>query len=228
MVKRDPDNNRLIKTPDVFIKWLTHRFNSDGPWDEIVRSMLTAKGDQSLAGETFFILANSDNGQPAANKIVGTASALFLGNQLMCAECHVHPMTSAWKQNDFWGLAAFFGRTLAVRENPAKKNVTNNAARIADAPLGKAVGKAATDTISTLPDGSIPIPDPRNEGKFIGAARAKILDGNAVTRSDVSRDYAAEWLTSPDNPYFARAAVNRLWAQFFGRLHQPARRHSAQ
>ena len=94
LVKRDPDNNRLIKTPDVFIKWLTHRFNSDGPWDEIVRSMLTAKGDQSLAGETFFILANSDNGQPAANRIVGTASALFLGNQLMCADmpCASHDL----------------------------------------------------------------------------------------------------------------------------------------
>jgi hypothetical protein len=214
LIKRDPDNNRQIKAGDVFIKWLAHRLNNNRSWDDIVRSMLTAKGDQTLAGETFFILANADNGQPAPAKIVGTASALFLGNQLMCAECHIHPNTSAWKQNDFWGLAAFFGRTRMVRDNPAKKNVTNNTAHIVDVLPGK--GKDVGEVVATLPDGSIGIPDPRNEGKFIGGARAKLLNGNAVSRAEVNRNFAADWFTSPENPYFARAAVNRLWSQFFG------------
>ena len=49
-----------------------------------IRDRLTAEGDQALAGETFFILANAESGQPAPSKIVGTAAALFLGNQLQC------------------------------------------------------------------------------------------------------------------------------------------------
>src|SRR5207237_9286566 len=126
------DNNQIIKTHDGFVKWLAHQFNADKPWNEIVHEMLTGKGDQALAGETFFVLANAENGQPAPNKIVGTASALFLGNQLMCAECHVHPFTSAWTPQDFWGLAAFFARTRAEREPGINKKMTNALARIVD------------------------------------------------------------------------------------------------
>ena len=214
LVKRDLDNNQQIRAQDVFVKWLTRRFNANRPWNEIVHSMLTASGDQALAGETFFILANSENGQPAANKIVGTSSALFLGNQMMCAECHVHPNTSAWNQSDFWGLAAFFGTTKAVRANQNPKSTTD-IAHIVEEPLSKA--KAVTTNASTLANGSIPIPDPRNEGVFVGAAKAKTLDGPVAQPKDVSRQTAADWFTSSDNPYFARAAVNRVWAQFLGR-----------
>jgi Protein of unknown function (DUF1549)/Protein of unknown function (DUF1553) len=215
LVKRDSDNNRAIKTQDVFLKWMAHQFKSNRPWDEVVRSMLTASGDQALAGETFFILACSDNGQPAPNKIVGTASALFLGNQLMCAECHVHPYTAAWKQQDFWGLAAFFGKTRAERAT-VTKNPNDLLARIADeGPKPK--GKGANDKPAGLPDGSIAIPDPRNDGKFVGAAKPKVLGGPVVAKDSVNRKFVADWYVSPSNPFFARASVNRLWSQFFAR-----------
>jgi hypothetical protein len=218
IVKRDPDNNGPIQTHDVYVKWLTRQFNQNKPWDQIVRAMLTAEGDQALVGETFFVMANCENGQPAPDKIVATASALFLGNQLQCAECHVHPVVSAWKQTDFWGLAAFFGRTRAVRSGTAKMP-TDILARIteggAPAPNPKGKGPAT----GTLPDGSIPIPDPRNEGKTIGAARAKLFgDGfTPVPANSVNRSFAADWFVSPKNPYFARAAVNRLWCVFLSR-----------
>lgn len=216
IVKRDPENNHTVQAQDVFVKWLTRQFNTNRPWDQTVRAMLTATGDQALAGETFFLLANAENGQPAANKIVGTAAALFLGNQLQCAECHVHPVVPAWKQQDFWGLAAFFGKTRAVRTGKAKMPNTL-LAHISDGPAGpKAKGANAPHT---LPDGSIPIPDPRNEGKTVGSARAKLFgDGHApVPAASVTRAFAADWFTAPSNPYFPRAAVNRVWSQFFGR-----------
>jgi hypothetical protein len=216
LVKRDLDNNKIIKTHDVFVKWLAHQFNADKPWDEIVREMLTGQGDQALVGETFFVLANAENGQPAPNKIVGTAAALFLGNQLMCAECHVHPHVSAWKQEDFWGLAAFFAKTRAERDSGVNKKMTNALAKIVDEtarPKGKGPGRNA----SPVPEGSIAIPDPRNDGKFIGTARAKLLDEDVAGKNSVNRAFVANWFTLPNNPFFARAAVNRLWSQFFGR-----------
>lgn len=218
VVKRDPENNGPIQTHDVFVKWLTRQFNQNRGWDQIVRAMLTAEGDQALAGETFFILANCDNGQPAPEKIVGTAAALFLGNQLQCAECHVHPVVPVWKQQDFWGLAAFFGKTHAVRNGGAKMP-TDALARITDGGAGPAPKKGAAPVPGTLPDGSIPIPDPRNVGKTIGVAKAKLFgEGNApVGANSVNRGFAADWFVSPKNPFFARAAANRMWSVFFGR-----------
>jgi hypothetical protein len=215
LVKRDQDNNRGIKTHDVFLNWMGHQFNANRPWNEVVRSLLTAQGDQALAGETFFILANSDMGQPAPNKIVGTAAALFLGNQLMCCECHVHPYTPEWKPQDFWGLAAFFGHTRAQREEKTKKP-NDVLAKITDqtaAPKKKGPNEKAPG----LPDGSIPIPDPRNDGQYIGAAKPKLLGGPAVGKEKATRTYAADWFTSPANGFFPRAAVNRIWSQFFAR-----------
>lgn len=214
IVKRDPESNNSIQTHDVFMKWMTRQLNQNRPWNEVVRTMLTAEGDQALAGETFFILANSENGQPSPNKLVGTAAALFLGNQLQCAECHIHPMVSTWKQQDFWGLAAFFGKVHTVR-NAAAKNPNDVLGRIVEGGPVKGKGTA----LATLPDGSIAIPDPRNEGKTIGAARAKLFgDGfQAVPAKSVSRGFAADWFVSPQNPYFPRAAVNRLWSIFLAR-----------
>jgi hypothetical protein len=215
LLKRDPENNGPIQTHDVFMKWMTRQLNQNTAWDQVVRHMLTAEGDQALAGETFFILANSENGQPAPDKIVGTAAALFLGNQLQCAECHVHPIVPGWKQQDFWGLAAFFGKTRASRMGNAKQP-TDSLARISEV-MGPAPKGKGPD--GTLPDGSIPIPDPRNEGKTIGAAKAKLFgDGfSPVAANHANRAYAADWFVSPRNPFFARAAVNRFWCVLFGR-----------
>ena len=214
LVKRDPDNSRLIKTHDVFLKWMTAQFNHDKPWDATVRAMLTAAGDQALVGETFFVVANTEMGQPQPQKVLGTASALFLGNQMMCAECHVHPMTPEWSQEDFWGMAAFFGKTQAQRGG-GKKNLTGVATLTDDAAAPK--GKMATAKPTTQPDGTIRIPDPRNDGKFIGVAKPKLLGEPVVDKTKVNRAYAADWMTAAKNPFFARAAANRLWAQFFAR-----------
>src|SRR5262249_48474741 len=48
LVKRDADANAGIKSHDVFLKWLGHQLNVNRPWDDIVRAMLTASGDQAL------------------------------------------------------------------------------------------------------------------------------------------------------------------------------------
>jgi hypothetical protein len=148
--------------------------------------------------------------------MVGTAAALFLGTQLQCAECHVHPAVPTWTQQDFWGLAAFFGRTRAVRSGTAK-TPTDLLARITEGPPAGA-GKKGPAGGGTLPDGSIPIPDPRNDGKYVGAAKARLFEAAAATPpGQVNRATAADWFVAKGNPYFARAAVNRVWAVLFGR-----------
>ncbi len=71
--------------------------------------LLTAEGTPRDNPATAFLLANGENSQPRPNKIAGSAAGLFWGVNLRCAECHKHPFAQ-WKQSDFWGTAAFFGK----------------------------------------------------------------------------------------------------------------------
>jgi hypothetical protein len=47
----------------------------------------------------------------------------------------------------------------------------------------------------------------------------KALDGPVLASKDEvdRRDLLADWITSPQNPYFAKALVNRMWRNFMGR-----------
>jgi hypothetical protein len=103
---------RRRRPPDArpLVQWLAGRFNENRPWNETVREILTADGAPSEKPQgVFFILNGDSRGNPQANTIASSTAQLFMGVQLQCAECHNHPFTD-WKQTDFWGLAAFFGR----------------------------------------------------------------------------------------------------------------------
>ncbi len=123
---------------------------------------------------------------------------MFLGVQLQCAQCHNHPFTD-WKQTEYWGMAAFFMKT-KLTMNPqmaAKKGVPVG---ITEAVVKKGGKKQA------LPDSAKIVP-------------AKFLQGEApkLNRVEPYRPVLARWITSPNNPFFARAMVNRFWYDLFGR-----------
>src|SRR5205807_6442318 len=94
---------------DTFHPWLAEQFNDNRGWNAIVTDLLTAEGTPRDNPATAFLLANAENGRPQPNKVTGSTAALFLGVNLRCAECHRHPFAN-WKQSDFWGMAAFFGK----------------------------------------------------------------------------------------------------------------------
>lgn len=124
-----------------------------------------------------------------AEELAAATSRLFLGLHLECAQCHDHPF-DRWKQRDFWGLAAFFAR---VRRPAGPRGA---AQRLIDAETGEV----------NLPDSN--------------QAATPAFPGNstAISATDPNRRrLLALWMVSRDNPYFARAAVNRVWAQLFGR-----------
>src|SRR5205823_1284139 len=106
---------------DRFEAWLADRFNSGIGWDEVVRDLISARGDEEKVAQTFFVLANMDNRQPSPSKLVGAVGNLFMGVQIQCAECHKHPYNEKWGVEDFWGMAAFFGHTRVQRQQPAAK-----------------------------------------------------------------------------------------------------------
>ena len=75
----------------------------------IVADLLTVEGPLNNNPAAGFLLANTENNLPQPSKIAGAAARLFWGVNLRCAECHNHPFAN-WKQDDFWGTAAFFGK----------------------------------------------------------------------------------------------------------------------
>jgi hypothetical protein len=113
----------------------------------------------------------------------------LLGVRLECAQCHHHPF-ERWSQDDFYGLAGFF--TGLERQ-----------------PIGT---KSVLVFHPGLRETRIPISN--------RIVPTRVLGGPPLATSDVSGDpraVLAKWITSPENPWFARLAANRLWKHFFGR-----------
>ena len=117
-----------------------------------------------------------------------TTSQAFLGMSINCAKCHNHPMEK-WTNDQYYQMANLFAR---VRT----KNGPGDGEKIVFA-------AASGDLVQPL-RGKPQVPAP--------------LDGAAVGMNDPGdrREHLAEWLVSPGNPYFSRAIVNRIWANFFG------------
>jgi hypothetical protein len=187
MLPHDSDNRRLQPAP--FVAWLDESFQSNKPWDRIVRELLTATGTQEESPAVTYFLAN-----PTVDKMTDSTARLFLGVQLQCAQCHNQPFTK-WKQEEYWGMAAFFMKVRPDRVNKAAKN--GNSPGIAEGAKGKP---------PKLPESARTVP-----AKFFQGEQPK-LDRNAPYRPVL-----ADWIVSPKNKFFSRAMVNRTWGQFFGR-----------
>lgn len=182
-------NRRLQSGP--LTKWLEKEFNSNTPWNKLVTGLVTASGTQEENGATTYFLSN-----PMVDKMTDSTTRLFLGVQLQCAQCHNHPFT-AWKQSEYWAMAAFFMKTKPENTRKAAKDGASPSLSESNTPnRGK----------NQLPESAKIVP-------------AKYLQGE-VAKLDPKEPYRpvlAQWMTSGSNPFFARAMVNRTWAQFFGR-----------
>jgi hypothetical protein len=122
-------------------------------------------------------------------------SRYFLGIRLNCAQCHDHPVVK-WKQQDYWGVAAFFTQI----QTPGKSKLVYQVG-VKDYP---------DITLASLKDGT---PDGfmLRPPTFLGGEELRVGKGTT------NRGALAAWMTAPKNPYFARAMVNRTWWRLFGR-----------
>ena len=162
------------------------------PFDEFARDILAASGDEYTHPPTVWYkeLPNPEN-------FVDDTAQVFLGLRLACAQCHHHPYEK-WSQDDYWGLAAFFGRV-------GRKNIPM--------PGGFQNQQAQIQTVYNRPNGGV---TNKRTGK---QAEIKPLDAEPikVDRDDDPRQKLVDWLVDTKNPFFARAVANRYWAHFFGR-----------
>jgi hypothetical protein len=178
--------------------WLRRRIRENVPYDQMVRELLTAPtnfdrrgANQNQIDPTALAFYQANENKP--ENLGAAASRLFLGIKLECAQCHNHPFAK-WKRDQFWEFAAFFASVQPPQPMRGQPR-----------PQPMEPGKEVREL-------KIPNTNPER------IVKAKFLDGTEPEWKDDSRARAvlADWLTSRDNPYFAKAMANRLWAHFFG------------
>ncbi|MBM3846505.1 MAG: DUF1553 domain-containing protein, partial [Verrucomicrobia bacterium] len=185
-----PNPDRVgVKSVFTLDQWLRDSFRANKSYDVFVKEVLLGEGSNHRNGPAVIY---RDRREPA--DLTTMFSQLFLGTRLECARCHHHP-NEKWGQEDFYQFAAFFG--------PVKQKGAGLSPPIS----------AGVETFFFGPGGSVKHP-------VTGEVMApKPPDGPAVSLPENRdpREGLIDWLTQPSNPFFAHAAVNRVWAAFFGR-----------
>lgn len=183
-------NSSIIQADAVksYYQWIHGHVSKNTPWDEMVREIITARGESLENGATNFYAINQDPEGMTEN-----ACQAFMGLSIGCAKCHNHPLEK-WTNDQYYAMANMFARVRAKGWGGDVRNGT------ADRSL---VVLERGDLIQPL-TGKPQLPAP--------------LDAPPLDPHDPSdrRIVLAEWMTSPENPYFTRAIVNRVWAAYFG------------
>ncbi len=179
-----------------FQAWLRQNLGNNTRYNAMVYELLTTPlaGDRGMNavmqnGSAVSPLAFFTTKQIKPENLAAATSRMFLGIRIECAQCHNHPY-DAWKQEQFWGYAAFFAGIERINRNE------------------DAIGQVK----EVFDRRELTIPDQDT------VVQAAYLDGTQPTwKSKVSsRRTLADWMTAKQNPYFAKSAVNRLWGHFFG------------
>jgi Protein of unknown function (DUF1549)/Protein of unknown function (DUF1553) len=212
----------------AFRYWLRGRFAANAPWDRIVSDLVSATGQNGTGGPRVKAPALAVPSMPSAmpskdgddddddlasingavnwtlrfeqnpQDLGGSASRVFLGVRIQCAQCHDHK-TESWKQDDFRRFSSAFFRS-----------------KVEPIDRGKGMGMVKrvelTDSVAAPPRFA-----KNAELAPIVRAKATALDGTDLEKGAGTRKALAAWMTSKNNVWFARAFVDRMWAHFLGR-----------
>jgi WD40 repeat protein/mono/diheme cytochrome c family protein len=179
--------------------WIRGELAANTPYDQFVRKIITATG------------STKDNPAGAYYKILRTPQAamentthLFLATRFNCNKCHDHPF-ERWTQDQYYQLAAYFAQVNLSKDPTSGDAIIGGSAVEAGQPLYEIVADAPQGEIKHDRTGAVTAP------AFPFQCDHRQKEG--ATR----REQLAAWITSPDNPYFARSYVNRIWGYLTGR-----------
>jgi hypothetical protein len=220
--------------------WFRRRLAENMPYDRIARGILcatsrdgedvtrwlasdTARMDAAREGwatdyaskpslDLFWRRLASDGAYFPVEQMAERTATALLGVRIECAQCHKHPF-DRWTQADYRAYANIFAK---VRFDLAPDGLT-------------ATARFLEERRKSAPDGALP-PTPRVREVYIadGPARSlpdpttgrplppRALGGPALPDDSDPRERLFAWMIRPENPYFARSFVNRVWAAYFG------------
>ncbi len=170
-----------------FREWIRDSIAANKPYDKMVRELLTARG------------SSYDN--PAANYFRVTRDAkptmekttqVFLGVRMVCTQCHDHPF-ERWTQNQYYQMAAFFSA------------------------VGLRAGYEVGEEIIFDQRSGYEMKHPKDGHVVQPVFLVANAEAIPVPGDERRRDALAQWITSRDNPFFAKAIANRIWSYFFNK-----------
>jgi hypothetical protein len=184
------NSRKHLSAPAVFAlrEWLRAAVASNMPLDEFARQLLGGRGGVADDPAAGYLAVSKD-----ADDSLQRVTQVFCGVRMLCARCHAHPFEN-WTQADYYGLHSFFNQ-VGRKADPRLPNVPNARAIV----INKAVGYSLNPRSKQL-----------QKPRFLGGQEIELLNLDR-------REAYARWLTSPDNPFFARSLANRIWSYFFHR-----------
>lgn len=176
----------------LFNDWIRESVRANRPYNEFVKELLEARGSLFFNGPAAYWAI-----ERSANDRAETTGQAFLGVRLGCARCHKHPF-DRWNTDDYWNFSAFHGK-VGLRTVPGgafgEQEVYYNAG-------ANVINQSVNGPSRGLP------------------AKPTFLGAEPLAEDQLKGDISvkmAEWVTAKENPFFARATINRLWSQLFGR-----------
>jgi hypothetical protein len=178
--------------------WIRAAIGKNMPYDEFAREVLTASGSniENPPAAYYKVLRNADS-------TMENTTQLFLAIRFNCNKCHDHPF-ERWTQDQYYQLASFFAQ-FGLKEDPAYK--------------GQKIG--GTDVEAPKP--LVEIVFDKKDGEVTQIRTGQLAQPTfPFTHKDMPkadlprRQQLSQWITSKDNPYFAKSYVNRLWAYLLG------------
>ncbi len=178
-----------IKAVLNYDNWIRSQFRDNVSYDALVRKLVTATGSTWHNGA-----ATLYRDRRSPDEVATMISQLFLGIRLECAKCHHHPFEQ-WSQRDFYSFAAYFAK-VGRKGTGLSPPISGGEEFIYASNRGEVKHPLTGETLSPTP--------------LFGAV-------DAVDDETDPRETLADWMTSPENDYFAKVQVNRVWATLMGR-----------
>ncbi|XZE53315.1 DUF1549 domain-containing protein [Planctomycetaceae bacterium SH139] len=172
----------------AFYNWIRQSVAENKPWDAFTRELLTSTGSSIENGATNFFALHQDPENMTEN-----AAQAFLGLSIGCAKCHNHPLEK-WTNDQYYAMANLFARVRGKGWGGDSRNGDGK----------RTIYVAAQGDLIQPTTGRPQPPAP--------------LDAPALAMDDPTdrRIALADWMVSPENPYFSRAITNRIWQNYFG------------
>jgi hypothetical protein len=191
------------KGAQVFRDWIKQAVAGNMPHDKFAYELLTANG------------SNLDNPPAAYFKILRDPTGamentthLFLGVRFNCNKCHDHPF-ERWTQDQYYELSSFFAQ-IERQEDPKYKGQKIGGSAVEGAkPLVEVIKDKANGEVTHLRTGETAKPT------FPFTLKDQVA-GNQAAVKMARRQQLAHWVTSVENPYFARSQANRIWSYLLG------------
>ncbi len=174
---------------ESYYRWLHDAVRENLPWDNLAREILTATGESTENGATNFYALHQSPEEMTEN-----AAQAFLGLSIGCAKCHNHPLEK-WTNDQYYAMANLFARVRAKGWGGDSRS-GDGRRTLYVASRGDLIQPSLGEPQPPAPLDAEPLP---------------------IDAPGDRREALADWMTDPENPYFARAVTNRVWANFFGR-----------